>query len=172
MCQAPGATRPAPSFLGPGAKRLGVYADGSCLWHCVVAAKRGGLQPRAAGLKLRLLTAEAATEEKYKRAWKLFGGHRSPPFSYDQFKKKMETFGEYSDIVTIPYMMVELGVNIVFVTDTGFYCGMPYFGNDRTLLVYWQKETKHFEPIGIPGGFDFDAIKDAYHRGSFNRRSA
>ncbi|MBO74343.1 MAG: hypothetical protein CMD33_03615 [Flavobacteriales bacterium] len=147
MILEPGASAPAPAFLGTTDRRRGVWADGSCLFHAIVAGKAGGtLQPKATGLALRSSIARRATPERYLASWKAYGHKDLPILPFPDFVRKLEE--GFSDMYTIPYIMWDQNLNILFAEDDGFYCGVDYFHpGRRNLLVYWAK-GEHFEPIG------------------------
>lgn len=147
MILEPGQSAPAPAFLGTNDRRQGVWADGSCLFHAISAARAGGrVQPIDRGLALRASIARRATPERYLRAWRAYGHKDAPALPFHEFKAKLST--GYSDMYTIPYIMWDQKLNILFVEDDGFYCGVDYFHPTRkNLLVYWAA-GEHFEPIG------------------------
>ena len=147
MILEPGHSAPAPAFLGTTDRREGVWADGSCLFHAIAAARAGGrVQPIEKGLALRASIARRATPERYARALRSYGHDGAPLLSFHRFKAKLRA--GFSDMYTIPYIMWDQKLNILFVEDDGFYCGVEYFHPKRkNLLIYWASR-EHFEPIG------------------------
>jgi len=147
MILEPGQSAPAPAFLGTADRREGVWADGSCLFHAIVAGRAGGrVQPKKAGLALRASIARRATPQRYLEAWRAYGHPGPPLLPYADFVDKLKA--GFSDMYTIPYIMWDQKLNILFVEDDGFYCGVDYFHPKRkNLLVYWAS-GEHFEPIG------------------------
>lgn len=143
----PGQSAPAPAFLRTADRRQGVWADGSCLFHAIVAGRAGGrVQPKEAGLALRASIARRATPRRYLEAWRAYGHAGPPVLPYAEFVGKLKA--GFSDMYTIPYIMWDQKLNILFVEDDGFYCGVDYFHPKRqNLLVYWAS-GEHFEPIG------------------------
>lgn len=142
----PGERAPAPDFLGTTAQRAGVWADGSCLFHALAAAAaRGRSQPRAAGLALRKSIYDRATPGRYAQAMRAYGVPEEGRLGFRAFKKKLRAGA--SDMHTIPYIMYDLDLNVLFAENHGFYCGVQYFHPERrNVIIYWYKE--HFEPIG------------------------
>lgn len=164
----PGSRAPAPPYLGKGAIRLGVHADGSCLFHAIVAALTGKVQSKEVGIQYREHLVTRATREQHLEAWKLYSNNTFTPSEeeYSAFIRKLKNPRTFSDAYTIPYVMAKENINLLFATDEGLYCGMHYWKGDRWIIIYWDRKNEHFEPVGRVGGFSKDEIREIYFKHS------